>query len=53
MNGVIKGRGATINPAGRFEASRCESVDDGWFQEPVADSIVTEVRAEAARTRKA
>jgi DNA repair photolyase len=50
MDGALKGRGATINPAGRFAATTQESVDDGWYQEAVPDSIATEVRPEAARS---
>ena len=45
MAGVLKGRGATLNPPGRFAATRQQAVDDGWFQESVPDSIATEVRA--------
>jgi DNA repair photolyase len=50
MEGVLKGRGATINPAGRFASTRQQAVDDGWYQEATPDSIATEVRPEAART---
>jgi hypothetical protein len=50
MDGVLKGRGATINPAGRFAATTHDPVDDGWYQESVPDSIATEVRPEAARS---
>jgi DNA repair photolyase len=32
--GVAKGRGATINPEGRFEIYNREAAEDGWFQEP-------------------
>ena len=32
--GVAKGRGATINPEGRFENFTRDAVEDGWFQEP-------------------
>ena len=31
---AAKGRGATINPEGRFEILNREAHDDGWFQEP-------------------
>ena len=31
---VAKGRGATINPEGRFEKQAREAFDDEWFQEP-------------------
>ena len=50
MDGVLKGRGATINPAGRFARTTHETVDDGWHQEAVPDSIATEVRPDSART---
>jgi len=50
MDGVLKGRGATFNPPGRFAATREQAVDDGWYQAATPDSIATEVRPEAART---
>jgi DNA repair photolyase len=50
MAGVLKGRGATFNPAGRFATTSAQAVDDGWYQEATPDSIATEVRPEAART---
>lgn len=50
MEGVFKGRGATLNPAGRFATRTGEAIDDGWYQESVPDSIATEVRPEAARS---
>jgi DNA repair photolyase len=50
MGSVLKGRGATINPAGRFASRQQQAVDDGWYQEATPDSIATEVRPEAART---
>ncbi len=31
---VAKGRGATVNPEGRFEKDSREAFDDEWFQEP-------------------
>jgi len=31
---AAKGRGATINPEGRFEKHAREAADDGWFQDP-------------------
>ena len=30
----IRGRGATINPEGRFETWSRDGEDDGWFQDP-------------------
>jgi DNA repair photolyase len=50
MGSVLKGRGATINPAGRFASRQQQAVDDGWYHEATPDSIATEVRPEAART---
>ena len=35
---AAKGRGATINPEGRFEKWARDSADDGWFQEPDEDA---------------
>src|SRR5687767_7592967 len=35
---VAKGRGASINPEGRFEIYNREGVEDGWFQEPEESS---------------
>ena len=46
----MKGRGATINPAGRFASSTSEDFNDGWEREQLPDSIATEVRAELARS---
>jgi DNA repair photolyase len=50
MDRVLKGRGATINPAGRFAGSVTEEVDDGWERAEMPDSIATEVRPELARS---
>jgi DNA repair photolyase len=50
MDRVIKGRGATINPAGRFASSTTEDFDDGWQRDELPDSVATEVRAELARS---
>ena len=44
-----RGRGATANPDGRFEASLRETFDDGWEPEPAAPRR-TEVTPERART---
>lgn len=43
-----RGRGATANPDGRFEATRREAFDDGWPEEPGLRAR-TEVVAERAR----
>jgi DNA repair photolyase len=47
-----KGRGATANPEGRFEATRRECVDDGWFADGAGESARprTTVATEAARS---
>jgi DNA repair photolyase len=46
-----KGRGATINPEGRFERLRREPVDDGWGSAAVAPApLRTQVRPDASRT---
>jgi hypothetical protein len=46
-----KGRGATINPEGRFERLRREPVDDGWGSAAeVPVSPRTQVRPDASRT---
>ena len=50
MERLLKGRGATINPAGRFASVESQSVDDGWFHEDTPDSVATEVRAESSRS---
>jgi DNA repair photolyase len=50
MERLLKGRGATINPAGRFASVDSQSIDDAWFQEDTPDSVATEVRAESARS---
>jgi DNA repair photolyase len=49
---VAKGRGATINPEGRFENFARDAVEDGWFQEPeeMAAKPKTVVAIEHAKT---
>lgn len=48
----LKGRGATINPHGRFESMRREQIDDGWFvpEDEVVGRPPTEVMAERVKT---
>jgi len=46
----FKGRGALSNPPSRFDSQRAELVDDGWFQEELAESIATAVLPEPARS---
>lgn len=53
LPGVRRGRGATLNPAGRFEPAERAPFDDGWGSlEALAGepAPATEVRADAART---
>jgi DNA repair photolyase len=45
----LKGRGALSNPPGRFERAQVESVDDGWYQDEVPDSIETTLEPDRAR----
>ncbi len=46
----FRGRGALSNPPSRYDSQRSETVDDGWFQEELADSIATAVLPEPARS---
>ncbi|HKZ74114.1 MAG TPA: PA0069 family radical SAM protein [Steroidobacteraceae bacterium] len=46
----LKGRGAVSNPEGRFESRQLESVDDGWYQEALPDSVATAVTPERAKS---
>jgi DNA repair photolyase len=45
-----KGRGATINPVGRFEPQDREPADDGWETEDAPARIATEVAVEKPKT---
>ncbi len=49
MNTRIKGRGAASNPVGRFESTRGETEDDGWWQDEVTparpETLVVEEQA--------
>jgi DNA repair photolyase len=45
-----RGRGAGTNVAGRFEALKRETFDDGWAAREEAPALATEVAAETART---
>ena len=45
----FKGRGALSNPAGRFDLTQLEAVDDGWFLEESPESIPTTLEPDAAR----
>ncbi len=47
----IKGRGSASNQEGRFESTRTEAFDDGWFREAgEPERPKTEVRSETARS---
>jgi DNA repair photolyase len=37
-------------PPGRFERTRHETVDDGWYREAVPDSVATQVAPDTARS---
>ena len=45
-----RGRGAGINPAGRFETERREAVDDGWGALETLPAFRTEITVEKPRT---
>jgi DNA repair photolyase len=44
-----RGRGAVISPANRYLATVRDDVDDGWFQEPEAESVATSLSIDHAR----
>lgn len=46
----LKGRGALSNPHNRFDRQHTELVDDGWYQDELAESLATSVLPEPART---
>jgi DNA repair photolyase len=53
---IIKGRGAAINPEGRFELVEREAFDDGWAHDPEDDeralkTVVTEENAASIISR--
>jgi DNA repair photolyase len=45
----LNGRGALSNPAGRFDRTGIEAVDDGWFQEEAPESVATTLQPDRAR----
>ncbi|MGX1096028.1 PA0069 family radical SAM protein [Amorphus sp. MBR-141] len=45
-----RGRGAAVNPAGRFEKNATETIDDGWEGLGDLPALKTEVRLETPRT---
>ncbi|KAF1004623.1 MAG: hypothetical protein GAK28_03825 [Luteibacter sp.] len=50
MTKVHKGRGAVSNPEGRFESTRRQAEDDGWYRDDDEHRPATEVREELARS---
>ncbi len=47
---LLKGRGAHSNPDNRFTTTLHETIDDGWWQDEVPESIATQVRPNPARS---
>jgi hypothetical protein len=47
---ALKGRGALSNPAGRFERTGIEAVDDGWYVEEQPDSADTTLEPDRAKS---
>jgi DNA repair photolyase len=47
---ALKGRGALSNPAGRFERTGIEAVDDGWYVEEQPDSVDTTLEPDRAKS---
>lgn len=45
-----KGRGAASNPEGRFESTRYQAEDDGWYREDDDRRPATSVSQEVARS---
>jgi DNA repair photolyase len=43
------GRGALSNPPGRFDKQQLASVEDGWYQDEVAEGINTTIEPDRAR----
>jgi DNA repair photolyase len=46
---ALKGRGSLSNPAGRFDRTGIEAVDDGWTQEAAPESIATSLQPDRAK----
>src|SRR5579863_8179968 len=46
---ALKNLGALSNPPGRFERQQVESIDDGWYQDEVPESIETTLEPDRAR----
>lgn len=50
FKGPLKGRAALSNPAGRFDRTQTDGVDDGWYREENPTSVATHVEPDKART---
>lgn len=46
---AFKGRGALSNPAGRFEKTGIESIDDGWYMDEQPESVETTIEPDHAK----
>jgi DNA repair photolyase len=46
---ALKGRGSLSNPAGRFDRTGIEAVDDGWTQDEAPESIATRIEPDRAK----
>jgi DNA repair photolyase len=47
---AFQGRGALSNPAGRFERTGIEAVDDGWYAEESPNSVATTLEPDRAKS---
>jgi DNA repair photolyase len=47
---AFKGRGATSNPAVRFDATRCEPTRDGWYEDEIVEHLSETVLPDSARS---
>lgn len=45
-----KGRGAVVNPDGRFESQRREALDDGWWQDDNTPPLRTQLSIDTAKS---
>ena len=47
---TFKGRGTLSNPAGRFDRTTQEEVDDGWYREEEPESLAQTVMPDRAKS---
>ena len=47
---VLRGHGALSNPPGRFQTRATEAVDDGWYQDEVANTVPLSIEPDHARS---